>query len=231
MERRRPLLALVAEQSLEPAVAERRVRAGALVARLLEPFREVAERDALLLFVARHGIRDSGELARERALVSDQLTPALVELGRGVRLELAQLVAFGVVGEDGQLRLCRPERNLLALERDSRRENRVLELVLALGELLVGDAGLALEAQAEDPLVLVPFCPFLGRAERVELLAVEEIGVARDDLGALGDLLLPDSDGADFLGALEEVLPQALLVLRRGANRGDAHPWQSNRQG
>ena len=90
---------------------------------------------------------------------------------------------------------------------------------------------LALEAQAEDPLVLIAIRVLLGGAERIELLPIEEVRVASDDLGALGDLRLADAHGADFLGALEEVLPQALLVLRRGANRRNVHPWNLHRQG
>src|SRR5262249_36700299 len=135
----------------------------------------------------------------------------------------------GVVGEHGQLGLRGPERKVLALERDPRGEDRVLELVLALGELLVRDAGLALEPQPEDPLVLVAFRTLFGRPQRFELLAVEEVRVARDDLGALGDLLLADANRAHFFGALEQVRPQALLVLRGGADGGDAHSWQSTR--
>ena len=189
----------------------------------------VAQRDSLLLFVALDRIGDAGEVRRECVFVPQQFATQLVEGGGCVGLEVAQLFAVAVLGQDGQLCLRRPQRHLLAFERDSLGENRVLQLVLALGQLTVGEARLAFLSQAVEPLALVALGLLLVRAKRVELLAAEEVGVARDDLRALGNLLLPDAHGSDFLRALEDVRAEAILVLRRAANRGDAgHRRQSN---
>jgi len=63
------------------------------------------------------------------------------------------------------LRLRRPQRQLLAVEGQPRREERVLELVSARGELGVHDALLARRAQAMEPLSFVRVgCTLLGSA-------------------------------------------------------------------
>ena len=69
--------------------------------------------------------------------------------------QLAELFALRVVRQDGELRLRGVQRQLLALERQPRREDRVLELVLARRELRVDDAALAGPAQPIEPLPLV----------------------------------------------------------------------------
>ena len=61
------------------------------------------------------------------------------------------------------------------------------------------------------------------RAVRVELIAAEEIGVAADDLGLLGDLLLPHPHRTRLLGPLEQVAAQTVLELGRVADGQDAH--------
>src|SRR5437868_6946731 len=83
-------------------------------------------------------------------------------------------------------------------------EDRVLERVVALGELGDEQACLAGLVEPVEPLALVALRVLLGRAKRVELLAAEEIGVARDDRRLLRDLLLAHAHRAPLLRALEE---------------------------
>ncbi len=207
VERRRPLLALVAEQPLEPARPELLPPLGGGVARGRERLLEPAQRDRLLLLVARDRVGLAGELGLELlAGRAQQLEPLVVEAAEASPCELAQLVAVAVVGQDRELRLRGPERKRLGAELHPRGEDRVLELVLAGAQLDLDEAGFARLAQPVEALALVAGSRLgLGLAQRVELLAREELGVARDDLGPLGDLLLADADGAAFLGALEEV--------------------------
>ena len=115
----------------------------------------VTDRDPLLLLVSLDRIDSSRELGCEIVLVAHELAPALVEAGGRLAVEVAELFAVAVLRQDCEPRLRRPERDLLALERDPLGEDRVLQLVLALGELLVGNPGLALLAQAIEALALV----------------------------------------------------------------------------
>ena len=89
----RSRLALVAEEPLEPAVAQDRVVAGALVAGLGQLGGELPQRDALLVLVALDRVGDPGEVGRELVLVAQELAPALVELRGRVGLDVAELVA------------------------------------------------------------------------------------------------------------------------------------------
>src|SRR5205085_10618783 len=59
--------------------------------------------------------------------------------------------------------------------------------------------------------------------QRLDLLAAEEIAIASNDLGALGDLLLADPDRTPLLGAVIEIAAKLGLVLGRRADGGDAH--------
>ena len=201
----------------------------AVLARLAETLGERTQGDSLLLLVALDRVGDAREVRREPVFVPQQLAPQLVEGGGCVSLEVAELFAVAVLGEHRELRLRRPERHLLALERQSLGENRVLELVLPLGELTVRQARLAFLSQTVEPLVLVTVGLLLCRAERVELLAAEEVRVAGDDLRPLGDFLLPDAHGPNLLRTLEDVGAESVLVLRRAANRGHAHRRESIR--
>ena len=74
-------------------------------------------------------------------------------------------------------------------------------------------AGLAGLPEPVDALALDAGDRVFGLLQRVELLAGEELAVARDDLGPLRDLLLADPDGAPFLGALEQVALELGLVF------------------
>ena len=85
---------------------------------------------------------------------------------------------------------------------------------------------LARLAQPVEQLALVAVGRLLGLAQRVELLAREEVGVAADDLRLLRDLLLADAHRAPLLGALEEV------ALRGGTRtRSDCGRRRRSRRG
>src|SRR4029079_13335387 len=102
-------------------------------------------------------------------------------------------------------------------------EDRVLDRVVALGQLGDEKPGLARLAEPVEPLTLVALRVLLGRAERVELPAAEEVGVARDDRRLLRDLLLAHAYRAALLRALEEVALELGLVLGRASDGGRAH--------
>ena len=89
----------------------------------------------------------------------------------------------------------------------------VLELVLALGELGRHEASLARLAQPVELLAGIAGRALLGLAQRIELLAAEQIGEAAHDLRLLRRLLLADTNRAPFLGALEQVPLEARLEL------------------
>ncbi len=163
------------------------------------------QRDVLLLFVALDRTGDPRVLGGELLARSQQLEPVVVECRARLGLDHAELLAIAVGGKDGELRLRVAERHLLALERDACGQQLVLELVLALGELVGDQAGLARLAQAVEQLPVVAGRRLLRSLQRLQLLAAEEIGVPADDLRLLGDLLLPHADSAPFLRALEEI--------------------------
>ena len=127
--------------------------------------------------------------------------------------QLAELLAVGVLVQDGELRLGGAQRQLLAAVGQPRGELAVLQLVLALDELGGDDPALADLAQPVELLAVVALRPALRLAERSELVAREEVGVAGDDLGLLGGLLLADADGPALLRALEEKLLEPRLEI------------------
>src|SRR5204863_9555904 len=150
---------------------------------------EVVERDRLLLLVPRDRVGLARELRFELLGRAQQVEPIGIEGGGGVSLERAQLLPLVVVREKREPRLRRSQRQLLAAVRDARGQDRVLERVVALGELGEEQAGLAGLPQPVEPLALVAVGAFLGVSQDVELVAAEEVGVARDDRRLLRDLL------------------------------------------
>jgi hypothetical protein len=216
-------LALGAEQPLEPALAEALERFGGGGARAVEDRGQLWQRDALLLLVPLNRVGDPRQLGSQVFVCRQQLEPVVVEARGRVAVEDAELLASVVLGEDCQHRLGGAQRHFLTAERHAGGEDCVLELVAALRELSGRDAGLTCLAQAVDPLALLAVDLRLGRAERFELLAREEIGVARHDRRLLGDLLLADAHGASLLRTLEQVVAKAFLVFGRGADCGNAH--------
>src|SRR5581483_12392577 len=138
-------------------------------------------------------------------------------------LQLAELLAVAVRGEDGEPRLRVPERHLLAAEGDALGEQAVLEVVLALDERGRHDPSLARLAQPVQELAPVARRRLLRAPERVELLAAEEVAVAAHDLGLLRRLLLADANRSGLLGTLVEITREALLEFGRRPDRRDPH--------
>ncbi len=222
--RRRRLLTVVPEQAVEPLRAQPRVRLAGIGTRLRQGALELVERHLLLVLAAFDGIGDARELALERLPLREQVEPALVELGVAFRLELPQLLALPVRVEHGEPGLRGTERQLLALPRDAGREDPVLELVVLLGDLRRREAGLTCLTQPKETLALVLVGRFvLTPAQQLELVAREQVLVARDDRRLLGRLLLSHAHGATLLGALVQVALEALLVLGRASNGRHAH--------
>ena len=99
----------------------------------------------------------------------------------------------------------------------------VLERIVALDEGIGDESALAHLAQPVALLLLVARRRGLRFAKRLELVAAEEVAVAADDLRLVGGLLLADPDGTCLLGALVQVLREAILELGGAANDGDCH--------
>ena len=221
--RRRLLLAVRPEQPLEPALAHRDERPLDRVACRGEHGLELAQRDLLLLLVTRDRVGLLGQVRLELLVRAQQLEPLLVELGRLLPVELAELVALLVVGDHREPRERRAKRQLLALEGQARGEDRVLELVVLLGQLGGDEPALARLAQPVEPLALVSVRAVPPRHGAPELVAAEEVGVASDDRRLLGNLLLADADGPALLRPLVEIALELFLELRRAAYRGRRH--------
>ena len=207
MRRRRLRLALGPEQPLEPRLAQLDERRLDLLARRHEDRLELAQRDLLLLLVARDRIGLAAQVRLELLVRADQVEPLLVEVRGAPPIELSELLAVLVLGDDREL------------EPHACGQLGVLELVVALRELGGHEAALTCLAQPVEPFSPLAVAPVLLLAQRLELLATEEVGVARDDRGLLRDLLLPHANGAPFLGALVQVPLELFLELRRAADR------------
>src|SRR5438105_4851025 len=223
VEARRDLVALVAEQPLEPARAESRERSCRLVARRVEREREPAERDPFLLRVTLDRVADLRVVGGQLFAGTDERERVVVEARHRLGLDLSERLAVAVVGQHGEPRLRISQRHLLALEGDALGEDAVLELVLALRELGRDETPLAGLAQAVQQLTVVARGGVLRLAQRIELVAAEEVLVAADDLRLLRDLLLADANGPRLFGALEQVRLKALFELRRRPNSDYAH--------
>ena len=106
---------------------------------------------------------------------------------------------------------------------DAGSQDPVLELVLSCRKLGRDDPGLAGLSQPVEQLPLVAARGLLGRPQHVDLRGREEVAEALDDGRLLGDLLLADPHGATLFGALEQIARQALFVVGRRSDSGDAH--------
>ncbi len=215
MRARRPLLAVGAEQPVEPTLALQREGRRALDAGLVDRVEDRAERDPLLGLVARDGVGEPGHLRLQDVSRGEQSAALVVEGGGHIDRRGAEGAAVGVAGLDREPRLRRAKREVLALPRHAGGEEGVLERVLALGELAIDDPFLARDAKARDLLPTVVRRVGLGSGERLELLTGEEVGVARNDRGLLRRLLLPHADGARLLRALLEIRVEATLERLR----------------
>ena len=223
-------VALGTEQALEPFLAQRDESGLDLLARAVEHGRQVAHRDLLLLLVPSDRIGLCRELGLELLVGADQVEPVGVERGRSFAIDRRELVAVAIALDDRELRLRRPQRDLLALEVDARGQDRVLELVVSLGELRRDDPALACLSEPVQPLPFVAACPSLLLPERVELLAAEQIGVPGDDRRLLGRLLLAHPDRASLFGTLVQIPLELVLELGRGADDSRRHSEDSIRR-
>ncbi len=143
----------------------------------------------------------------------------------------AELLALRVVGHDGELRLGGAERQLLAAgrspaRRGSRSRARPRARLSSMSAIRPALAGLA--QPVERARARRPKARSRPRCSASSCSRVKSSRVARDDLRALRDLLLPDADRAAFLCALEEVALELGFVLGRGSNGGDAHLRMGN---
>ena len=211
--RGRRLVALGPEQAVEPALALGRERRRALDARAVDRVENRAERHPLLVLVAGDGIDDARDVRFEPVAGDEQRAPFLVEGRRDREHRVPERVAARVLGLEREPGLGRPQRQLLPVPGDARGEQGVLERVLLLGELARHDALLARQAQSGDRLARLVRGRRLRLTQRLQLLAREEIRVARDDRRLLGGLLLPHAHRARLLGALDPVRLQPGLEL------------------
>ena len=162
------------------------------------------------------GIGVARELRVEGLRGGHQFLAVVVEAGGGVGSQVAKLVAVAVPVEDREHRLRGTKRERLAAEIDARGEELVLETVGALGDVGDDDPAQTGLTEAVEALALVAGGRVLLVAERLVLLAGEEVGVAGDDLRLLARLLLPHAHRACLLGALVEIAVQPFLELQRG---------------
>ena len=176
------------------------------------------QRDPLLLVRSFDRVGQTGELRLQRVAGREQPAPILVEARVLGVVERPELVAVAVVGEHGEPGLRGSERKLLAPPFDSRREDRVLELVLSARELGRDDSRLAGLAQPVEQLAPARVLSGFRFAESLQLSRREEVAVALDDRSLLGGLLLPHPDRPRLLGTLEEVAREALLEVGRRPN-------------
>ena len=91
--------------------------------------------DRLLLLGTSDRIIRARDLGLELLPGPQDLAPLVVERRRELVGQPAELLAVGVLRQHRELRLGSPQRQLLALELDAPSEDRVLQRVLAGGEL------------------------------------------------------------------------------------------------
>src|SRR5919198_6769809 len=116
---------------------------------------ELPQRDRLLLLGALDRILGPGDLGLETLAGAKNLEPLVIERRREIPGAAAELVAIGVRRKHREPRPGGPQRQLLPAEVDPRRQDRVLERVLALGQLRRDQPALAGLAQTVEPLTLV----------------------------------------------------------------------------
>ena len=146
------IVALGTKQPVEPALAHGGIRLVDVGARLAEHVRELAQRYVLLLLTAADRVRLAADVRLEPFARAHEVEAAVVEGGRNLRLERAQLVPLAVAGQHGQPGLCGAQRELVPMERHLGGQDRVLELVRLLGELGCHHPALAGQEQASESL-------------------------------------------------------------------------------
>ena len=175
---------------------------------------QLAQGDLLLLLVPRDRVGLFRQVRIELFVGPQQLEPLFVEGGRPAPVQLAELVALRIVGEDREPRQRGAKRQLLPLEVHARCENLVLELVVLLRELSGDEPALARLAEPVEPFAPVFVGTCLLVFECSQLVAAEEVGVPRDDRRLLRYFLLADADGSPLLRALVEIPLELFLELR-----------------
>src|SRR5436309_12480770 len=196
---------VLAQQEVEPALTPPDENDLDLLARRPEDRFELAQRDLLLLFVASDRVGLLAEIGLQLLVRAEQLEPLQVERRRRLALELTKLVTVPVARQNGQLGDRGSERELLTLEGKTRRQDRVLELVVLLRQLRGDQTALTGLPQSIQPLAPISLGLRLLVAEGAQLVAAEEILVARHDRRLLRDLFLADANGAAFFGPLEAI--------------------------
>ena len=224
------VLALLAEDHVEPALAQ--VPVGRVDRRggLLEHVGEPVQVDLLSLGAATNRILDARELRLERLPGLEERQALVVEARRGLDDGRAEPVADRVLVDHGERSLRRAQRHLLAAVLDTAGEDRVLEGVQPVGELGHDDAALARVAEPGEAFPLVAVAD-LGVLQGGVLVAGEERAVAGDDRRLLARVLLTDPDGPRLLGGLVEVAGELALervgcqrVAHRGRRSSDPYP-------
>ena len=129
MSRRGLVLTLLAEDPVEPALAQ--VTVGGVDRRgcLLEHAGEPVQVDLLSLGAAPNRILDARQLRLERLAGLEESPALVVEAGRGLDDGRAEPVAARVLVDHGERSLRRAQRHLLAVVLDTAGEDRVLERV------------------------------------------------------------------------------------------------------
>ena len=228
--RRGLVLALLAEDPVEPALAQVAVGGVDRHGGLLEHAGEAVQVDLLSLGAATNRILDARELRLERLPGLEERQALVVEARRGLDDGRAEPVAARVLVDHGERGLRRAQRHLLAAVLDTAGEDRVLEGVQPVGELGHDDAALA---RVAEPGEAFPFVAVAGLGVRQGgvLVAGEERAVASDDSRLLARVLLPDPDGPRLLGGLVEVAGELALervgcqrVAHRGRRSSDPYP-------
>ena len=153
----------------------------------------------LLLVDAGDGIRLFRQLGLESLVLPDEIKSRIIERRRRSAIPLTEGISLRVVVDHGQPRLRRAKRDRLAVELEPRGEDRVFQRVVALDELGREEPAFARLPQPVQALARVSVGPLLLVFQRIQLLAAEDVGVARDDRRLLRYLLLADPDGPAFL--------------------------------
>ena len=135
-------------------------------------------------------------------------------LGRGLCHQLADLGALRVARTHRQLCLPCPQRHGLAVELELGRDDRVLERIARLGQLLRHQTTEACFLQALEAFVLLPGGLTCGARQFLKGPTRKEICVARNDGGLLARLLLADAHGAPLFRAFVHVLGERRLERR-----------------
>src|SRR3954453_18353161 len=139
----RQLVAIRAQETLERARTSPLQLRGSVVRRAAQHRLELAQGDLLLGLVAGDRIVVTRGLGLEILAGDEKLASLLVEARIELLRQLTELFALRVLGQNGELRVGRPQGKLLTVEAEPRSEQRVLECVLVRGDHRLDEAPLA----------------------------------------------------------------------------------------